>query len=126
MKSGGSQAPTPAGDDVDDIPLNKALLMGAGVIAGAFGFFQLTSCTEAWLSTPAYVQALQACKEVSVYPVNVQEPGKHDRELIVRVQITPEMLATIERCHEVVRTNFHNAGDAPSIIGGSAHATGQN
>jgi hypothetical protein len=109
----------------DDIPLNKALLMGAGVIAGAFALFQITGCTERWLATPAYVQALQACKDVSQYPVEIKREGVRTEPVTINVQISPEILATIEKCHDVVRTNFHNAGEAPGIIGGSAHAAGK-
>ena len=98
-----------------DIPINKAILMGAGIIAGAFAFFNLASCTKSFIATPDYVQALQACRDFT--HVQVRMPLEDDRvenadgkaangTYRVLIALTPEVVAAVEKCQEVVKENF--------------------
>lgn len=91
----------------NDIPLNKAILMGMGIIGVSYCFFNLAGCTRSYFSTPEYVQAIQACDGVLDVTIRVEVSGQADpRDRILSVQPTKDMLATVEKCHDVVRSNF--------------------
>ena len=99
----------------NDIPLNKMCFFVAVAVIGAFCFFQLSSCTSAWLTTPAYVQAIQACNDMTNVKVNVKQDGKIGFDTTQQLSISSEVLSTIAKCQENVRDNFMNGSSKPEI-----------
>jgi hypothetical protein len=92
--------------DNSDIPINKAVLMGIAVIAGAFSFFQLSSCTSNWISTPEFVQAIEACNASAVVPVTIRPDGRNTQNYSVTIDSTPEIRASLEKCHQAALERF--------------------
>jgi hypothetical protein len=90
----------------DDIPLNKMCFYVALACVGAFCFYNLSSCTQSRLTTPAYVQAIQACNALSDARITVDESAKLNNHYTTNLNITPDVLATIEKCQANVRENF--------------------
>lgn len=90
----------------DDIPINKMCFYAALAGVGAFCFFQLASCTKTYFSTPDFVQAIQACNSMLNTQLTVHQDGKIDGHWSNSVDISPEVLATLQKCHENVRENF--------------------
>jgi hypothetical protein len=95
--------------DNSDIPVNKAVLMCIGVIAASFSFFQLSSCTRTWLSTPEFVQAIEACNASVKIPVTIQpNPNNNVDSHTYNIDIiaSPEVLASLEKCHQAALDKF--------------------
>ncbi len=98
--------------DNSDIPINKSVLMGIGVIAAAFSFFQLSSCTSNWISTPEFVQAIEACNSSIKIPVTIQpNPNntREDKNYTIGINASPEVLASLEKCHQAALEKFRPA-----------------
>lgn len=84
--------------------LNSTVLLFAVIVGICFCIFQIRSCAEN--NDPSeYVQAIESCNKFMSVPVIVGERGSAEKH-IIDITASPEVLATLQHCHQTVANKF--------------------